>query len=104
MSPVTTTILLLAAGTYLLKSAGPLLLGGDRVLPARLERLAVLLPAPLLAAMVAVGVLVSEQRWTIDAQAVGLVAAACALLARLPFVVVVLIAAAATAATRAVAG
>lgn len=101
MSPAALTIVLLAAGTYLLKAAGPVLLGGERQLPARLERLTLLLPAPLLAALVATSTVVSDRAWTIDARAAGLAAAALALWFRLPFVVVVLAAAAATAATRA---
>jgi len=53
-SPVTwAAILVLAAGTYALKSAGPLLLG-DRPLPPRLARLVTLLPPALLAALVCV--------------------------------------------------
>lgn len=101
MSPAAWTILLLATGTYLLKAAGPLLLGGDRKLPPRLERLTLLLPAPLLAALVATSTFVADRAWTLDARAAGLVAAAAALWLRLPFVVVVLAAAASTAAVRA---
>ncbi|MEM9132988.1 MAG: AzlD domain-containing protein [Actinomycetota bacterium] len=101
MSPAALTIVLLAAGTYLLKAAGPVLLGGDRQLPPRLERLTLLLPAPLLAALVATSTFVADRAWTIDARAAGLLAAAVALWFRLPFVVVVLAAAGATALTRA---
>lgn len=101
MSPAAVTIVLLAAGTYLLKAAGPLLLGGERRLPPRVERLTLLLPAPLLAALVAGSTFVADRAWTIDARLAGLVAAALALWLRLPFVVVVVVAAAATAATRA---
>jgi hypothetical protein len=43
---------------------------------------------------------VSDSRWTLDGRAVGLLAAGLALWRRLPFVVVVVIAAAATAAFR----
>ncbi len=100
MSPAALTIALLAAGTYLLKSAGPLLLGGDRQLPPWLERLTLLLPGPLLAALVATSTFVDDRAWTIDARAAGLVAAAVALWFRLPFVVVVAAAAATTALAR----
>lgn len=104
MSGATTTLLLLAAGTYLLKSAGPLVLGGDRTLPPLLERLAILLPAPLLAALVATSTFVDGQRWILDARAAGLAVAAIALWRKLPFVVVVISAAAATAVARAAVG
>lgn len=101
MSPAAVTIMLLASGTYLLKAAGPVLLGGDRRLPPHLERLTLLLPAPLLAALVAGSTFVADRAWAIDARAAGLAVAAVALWLRLPFVAVVLVAAAATAATRA---
>jgi branched-subunit amino acid transport protein len=101
VSPATTTLLVLAAGTYALKAAGPLVLGGDRALPPMIQRLALVLPAALLAALVATSTFVADQRWLVDARLAGLVAAAVALWRRLPFVVVVLAAAAATAATRA---
>ncbi len=104
MSPAALTIVVLAVGTYLLKAAGPLLLGGDRRLPPTLERLTVLLPAPLLAALVAVSTVLDGRDWVLDARAVGLAAAAVALWRRLPFVVVVLVAAAATAGARALGG
>ena len=96
-------VALLAAVTYALKATGPLLLGGDRNLPPVIERLALLMPAPLLAALVISSTVVADRAWTVDARLVGLIAAAVALWRRLPFVVVVLIAAAATAATRAIA-
>jgi branched-subunit amino acid transport protein len=96
------TALVLAAGTYGLKAAGPLFLGGERTLPPTVERLALLLPAPLLAALIATSTLAEGQRWTIDARVIGLAVAAVALWRRLPFLVVVLSAAAATAAVRAV--
>lgn len=95
------TIVLLAAATYGLKSFGPLVLGGDRSLPPRLTRLADDLPAPLLAALVAISAFASGDSWSVDARAVGLVVAAIALWRKLPFVVVVIAAAAATALVRA---
>ncbi len=98
---ILTTLLVLAAGTYALKAAGPLVLGGDRVLPGWLTRLTNLLPAPLLAALVVTSAFVAERGWVFDERVVGLVAAGLALWRRLPFVVVVFAAAAATAAARA---
>ena len=94
------TVLVLAAISYAFKSAGPLLLGGDSELPFWVDRLALLLPAPLLAALVASSTFVNDREWTVDARAVGLVVAGIALWRRLPFVIVVILAAAATALTR----
>jgi len=102
MTPATATLLLLALGTYLLKAAGPLVLGGERKLPPLLERLTLLMPAALLAGLVATSALVDDQRWSLDARLIGLAVAATALWQRLPFIVVVILAAAATAAARAI--
>ena len=94
------TVLALAVISYAFKSVGPLFLGGERNIPLWVDRLALLLPAPLLAALVASSTFVTDQQWRIDARAVGLLVAALALWRRLPFVIVVVLAAAATAATR----
>lgn len=99
MSDATVVLVLLGLGTYALKSAGPLLLGG-RVIPRWLSRLADLAPAALLAALVATSTFALGDRLTIDARLVGLVTAAVALKLKAPFVLVVVIAAAATAAVR----
>ena len=102
MSRAWATILLLTVATYALKSFGPVVLGGDRSLPPRLTRLADELPAPLLAGLVAISTLTADAAWTLDARIVGLGAAAIALWRRLPFVVVVIVAAVATALARAI--
>lgn len=94
---------LLAAGTVAIKAAGPIALGG-RELPVRLAGVVALLAPALLAALVVVDTLGGEDRTLgVDERAAGLLAAAGALAARLPMVVVVLIAAAVTAALRALA-
>lgn len=103
MSPAVLTILFLAAASYALKAAGPLILGGDRGLPPWLDNLASLLPAPLLAALVASSTFVQDSEWTLDAKVVGLAVAAFALWRKAPFIVVVLVASAATALTRSLA-
>ena len=90
----------LSLGTYALKAAGPLLLGG-RTMPAGFDRVAQLLPAALLASLVVVSTIADGRSLVLDARAVGVVVAGLALWRRLPFVVVVLVAVAATAATRA---
>lgn len=94
------TVLLLAAISFAFKSAGPLVLGGERELPQWVDRLALLLPAPLLAALVASSTFVEDRQWTVDARAVGLLVAALALWQKLPFVVVVALAALSTALVR----
>jgi branched-subunit amino acid transport protein len=99
---ILTTLVLLAVGTYALKAAGPVVLGGDRELPGWLARVTTLLPAPLLAALVVSSAFVDNRAWVLDARVVGLLVAGLALWRRLPFVVVVFLAAAATAAARAI--
>jgi branched-subunit amino acid transport protein len=96
-------ICLLAAGTFSLKSAGPLLLGG-RPLPVWLDRAALLLPAALLSGLICVQTFGDGRSLTIDARAAGLAAAAIAIWRKAPFVVVVLSAMVVAAAVRHVAG
>jgi branched-subunit amino acid transport protein len=98
---VTATVVLLglAAGTYGLKSLAPLLLGG-RALPRSVARLVSLLPAAVLAALALVSTVAGDGGAALDARLLGLAAAALA--ARAPFVAVVVVAAGATALTRAV--
>jgi branched-subunit amino acid transport protein len=98
---MTATIVLvgLAVGTYGLKAAAPVLLGG-RSLPERVARVAQLLPAALLGALVVVSTVSDEAALHVDARLVGVGAAGVALWRKAPFVVVVLVAAAATAVAR----
>lgn len=97
-------LVLLAGGTWVLKAAGPLVLGGGRELPGWLERLSLLLPAALLAALVVTTTVVADRAWVSDARLVGLAAAAVALRLRANFAAVVVVAALATAGTRALLG
>ena len=90
----------LAVGTYALKASGPILLG-DRPLPPRLGRLAELLPAALLAALIAVSVAAGDRRLVLDARLAGFVAAAAAVWLRASFLPVVLAGCGATALARA---
>lgn len=103
MSAATLTFLGLGLVSYLFKAAGPLIMGGRRLPPA-LERLAALVPAPLLAALVLTSTMVVSGRFVIDARLAGLAAAAVALRFRANFVIVVLVAAATTAGVRALTG
>ncbi len=101
MSDASIVLVVLAVGTFGLKSAGPMLLGARR-LPARLQDVVDLLPAALLAALAIVSTLGDGRSVVLDARAVGLIVAGIALWRRAPFVVVIVVASAATAATRAV--
>jgi branched-subunit amino acid transport protein len=101
VNAATTVLIVMSIGTFALKSAGPLLLGG-RSLPAGVQQLVDLLPAALLAALAVVSTVGDGQQIVIDARLVGLIVAGIALWRRAPFVVVVLLASAATALTRVV--
>ena len=96
-------ILALAAGTYAMKAAGPVLLGG-RPLPARLVGVVALLPAAVFAALVVVDTLSQDGALVLDARAAGVGAAAVAAWREAPFLVVVGIAMAVTALVRALPG
>lgn len=100
MSAATTTFLGLGLITYLLKAAGPLVLG-NRTLPPAISRLAEFAPAPMLAALVVVSTVVSNHGYVFDARLGGILAAAVALRYRANFLVTVLVAAAVTAGLRA---
>lgn len=100
MSAATWTFLGLGLLSYGLKAAGPLLLGG-RPMPPALDRLAALIPGPLLAALVMTSAIVSSGRFVLDARLAGLAVAAVALWRGANFVVVVVVAALATALVRA---
>ena len=88
-------LLLLAAGAYAFKLIG--LLVGDR-LSERFSVVAGLLPAALFAAIVVLMTFTEGSRLVFDARLVGVAAGAVALWRRAPFVLVVLIATASTAA------
>ncbi len=99
MSDASIVLVILATGTFLFKSAGPLLLGARR-LPTGVQVLVDLLPAALLAALALVSTVSDGEAIAIDARVVGLVVAGVALWRRVPFVLVVVLAAAATALLR----
>lgn len=93
-------LIVLAVGTYACKAAGPLLAAG-RELPPTAQRLTDLLPASLLAALVATQTVAIGSSLVLDARIVGLAAAGVAVWLRAPFAVVVLLGAAVTAGARA---
>lgn len=92
-------LLALAAGTYLLRLTG-ILLGGRVRLPARLERLVDLGATALLVALAATAALTSDGGFAGWARTAGVLVGGLAAWRRVPFVVVVLLAAATTAALR----
>lgn len=96
MSDAVLVLVVLAAGTFALKAAGPLALGGRR-LPERVQRVVDLLPAALLAALALVSTVGDGRALSVDPRLVGLVAAAVALWRRVPFVMVIVIASSSTA-------
>lgn len=102
MNTATVVLIALVIGTYVLKAAGPLLLGGDRTLPPWVDRLATLLPAPLLAALVVTSTVTNGKDIVLDSRVFGIVATAIVLKFRGPFVVAVVAAAGATAIARAI--
>jgi branched-subunit amino acid transport protein len=101
MTEVWITIGGLAATTLAIKAAGPLVLGG-RELPASAFAVIGLLAPALLTALVVTDTFAHDQELTVDARAAGLACAGAAVLLRAPLLVTVLVAAAGTAAVRAV--
>ena len=99
MSEALLVVLVLGAATYVLKAAGPVLLG-NRTLPPRLAAVVELLPAALLAALVATSVLVDGGQYVLDARLVGVGAAGVVLARGGGFIPTVLTAAAVTALVR----
>jgi hypothetical protein len=83
-------LVVLAAGTYAFKAIGPLVVGAARP-SARLQVLLALLPAALLAGLIATQTFADGQALTLDARAAGVAAAGVAVWRGAPFVVVVLI-------------
>jgi branched-subunit amino acid transport protein len=90
------------AATLVLKALGPVFLGG-RPLPGVVVSVIALLGPTLLAALVATQVFGGDREVVVDARFVGIAAAAVAILARLPILAVVVVAATATALARLVA-
>jgi branched-subunit amino acid transport protein len=101
MSEVWIVVIAVGALTIVLKSVGPVLLGG-RELPERALSVVDLLAPALLAALVAVSIFGRGKDLVLDARVIGLFAAVAALLLRAPIIVVVLAAAVATALARAI--
>jgi uncharacterized membrane protein len=99
MTEVWITIAALAVGTALIKSAGPLAVGG-RELPPRITAVIALMAPALLAALVVQETFSHDGELVIDARTAGMAGAALAIAAKLPLIAVVTIAAVVTAVTR----
>lgn len=98
-----TAVLVGSLGCYLLKLAGMSV--PRRVLEdARVQRVAIVLPVSLLAALAATQTFADGRSLTIDARAAGVAVALVAIWRRLPFLVVVGLAATTTALLRLVTG
>ena len=88
-------VIVLAVGTatIAIKAAGPVLLGG-RQLPAPVLSIVALLPAALLAALVAVLTFQADGALVVDARLIGVVVGAVAIWRRVPTLLVVILASA----------
>jgi hypothetical protein len=96
-------VVLTGLGTVMIKSLGPLLLGG-RPLPHRIAGLVALLAPALLAALVAINTFADGRSLTIDARVLGVGVAAIAIWRRAPVLLVIVLAAGTTALARALVG
>jgi uncharacterized membrane protein len=92
-------VLTLAAGAYLFKVAGLVIVGG-RPLPARLHGALALIPAACLSALIVTNTLTVGRHIVIDARLPGVLAASLAAWRKLPFPLVISIGAAVTALVR----
>jgi branched-subunit amino acid transport protein len=99
MTTVWVAVALVSLVCVLLRAAGPLLV--RQPFPPKVDRWLQLLAPALLAAFVAVQTLGSEHRLTLDARLAGVAAAALAILTGRSPLLVLLVAAGATAAVRA---
>jgi branched-subunit amino acid transport protein len=99
MSAVWWSVLLVGAGTLLLKAAGPVLLGG-RTLPPSLGGMLDLIAPSVLAALVVTQLVGGDRELVLDERLAGIAAAGIALALRAPILVVVVVAAVTTALLR----
>jgi branched-subunit amino acid transport protein len=97
-----TALLALSAVSYALKASGPVLAGGRRLGPQMRQTLD-LVAVPLLAALILVQTVGNGHRLVLDARVPALAVAAILVWRRAPFLVVVLAAAATAAFLRALA-
>jgi branched-subunit amino acid transport protein len=98
-----TLVFCLAGGAYVFKVLG-LVVVGDRPLPAALERCLALIPAAVIAAIVAKDTFSVGQHLQIDARLAGVSVAIFAAWRKMPVIVVIVAGAATTAVVRQLAG
>lgn len=96
-----TLVLALAAGAYLCKVVGLVVVGSRRVPPV-VARCLALVPAALITALVVKDTVSVGQELVVDARAAGVAVAALAAWRRAPLVLVIVLGAAVTAVVRAV--
>jgi branched-subunit amino acid transport protein len=100
VSAVWLVVAIVSAATVALKAVGPIVLGG-RALPSRLTAILFLLAPALLAALVVTQAVGGDRELVFDERLFGLGAAAVAIALRAPLLAVIVVAAAVTAAVRA---
>jgi len=83
-------VLALSGAAYALKLLGAVIIG-QRTMPPAIERCLLLIPAALLAGLIAKDTFTTGQSIGIDARAVGLAVAAVATWKKLPFAVIIVL-------------
>ena len=99
MSDVWTVVLLLGAGTVVLKASGPVVLGG-RTVPDRVARVLDALAPAVLAALVVTQLVAGDREIVLDERLGGIAAAGVTIALRAPILVTVAVAAVVTAVLR----
>jgi branched-subunit amino acid transport protein len=99
MSDVWTAVLLVGAGTIMLKASGPVLLGG-RAVPDTVARVLDMLAPAVLAALVVTQLVAGDRELVLDERLGGIAAAGVAIALRAPILVTVVVAAVVTALLR----
>ena len=99
MSSAWAVVIIVGACTIAFRAAGPVVLGG-RALPLRLASAFELLAPSLLAALVVTQAVGSKDGIVLDTRLVGVAAGLVAILLRAPLIVVIVVAALATALAR----
>lgn len=99
MSDVWTVVVLVGAFTIAFKAAGPVLLGGRALPPLLVDAFELLAPS-LLAALVVTQAVGAKEAIVLDTRLVGVAAGAVAIRFKAPLIVVIVVAALATALAR----
>jgi branched chain amino acid efflux pump len=99
LSDVWTAVVLVGAGTIVLKASGPVLLGG-RTVPDTVGRVLDMLAPAVLAALVVTQLVAGDRELVLDERLGGIAAAGVAIALRAPILVTVVVAAVVTALLR----